>query len=219
MENETTVMIVDDSWIVRQGIRSMLSENKHFRIISEAESNKELEHQISIVLPDVVLLDIELSDGLCFDCLKRIKESHPTIGVVILSHFKDVCSIVRSVQSGANAYLPKDCNPEELIAAIELVKTNKGLFLSETISPETLRKCFSGAVTSKNCKPYNLTDREIEIISLLAKGLQSKEIASQLSIQTNTVESHKENIKQKLGKNTVIEIVVFAYQNGLLKED
>ncbi len=219
MGNETTtLMIVDDSWITRQGIRSFLSEYKRLSIVAECESNKDLEHCISDILPDVVLLDIELCDGLCFDSLKRIKKVHPEIGVVILSHFKDICSIVRAIQSNANAYLPKDCDPGELLTAIDLVKSSKGLFLGETIAPETLRKCFSGSVTVKNCKPYNLTDREIEIIALLAKGFQSKEIASQLSIQTNTVESHKENIKQKLGKNTVIEIVIFAYHNGLLNE-
>ncbi|MDX9882901.1 MAG: response regulator transcription factor [Prolixibacteraceae bacterium] len=218
MENEITVMIIDDSWIVRQGIRSMLSGYKHIRIVAEGESNKDL-GKIESIRPNVILLDIELNDGLCFNEMKQIKEKFPDIGVIILSHYKDVCNIVKSIQSNANAYLPKDCDPRELITAIEVVKNSKGLFLGETIAPETLQDCFSGSVSTKNCKPYHLTDREIEIIELLAKGFQTKEIASQLSVHPTTIESHKENIKQKLGKNTVIEIVVFAYKNGLLKED
>jgi len=134
----------------------------------------------------------------------------------MLSHSKDVASIVHAIQAGAHAYLSKDTSIDELIQAIKVVKKGNGIFLGETIPPETLRKCFSGSQERKNFRPYQLTERKIEIIELLAKGYMTKEIAELLFITNSTVESHKENIKEKLQVKSVVEIVVCALKNKII---
>ncbi len=115
------------------------------------------------------------------------------------------------------AYLAKDTKPEELIDIIRAVNRGKGVYFGESIAYKTLLDVFGGETNLASGKPYELTAREIEIIEYLAQGYSSKEISVLLQIDKNTVESHKERIKNKLGVNTVIEIVVFALSKQIIR--
>lgn len=216
MEKIRTIL-VDDSRIILDGLKINLESSGIIEIIGTAINPVSLFELLKEKSPHILLLDIALeSDDDGIMAAKTIGQLYPDIRIIMLSHSKDVASIVHSIQAGAHAYLSKDTSIGELIQAIKVVKKGNGIFLGETIPPETLRKCFSGSQERKNFRPYQLTEREIEIIELLAKGYMTKEIAELLFITNSTVESHKENIKEKLQVKSVVEIVVCALKNKII---
>jgi len=211
------IILVDDSRIILDGLKINLASSGFIEIIGTATNPVSLFELLKEKSPHILLLDIALeSDDDGIMTAKTIGQLYPDIRIIMLSHSKDVASIVHAIQAGAHAYLSKDTSIEELIQAIKVVKKGNGIFLGETIPPETLRKCFSGSQERKNFRPYQLTEREIEIIELLAKGYMTKEIAELLFITNSTVESHKENIKEKLQVKSVVEIVVCALKNKII---
>lgn len=211
------VFLVDDSQIHLAGLSMIFSGTQHIVIAGETRyADKVLTHP-ALAIADIVLLDIELqteNDGI--ELIQPILTNYPKIKIIMLSHNKDIHSIVKSIQAGAMAYLGKDTPIEELNTAIQVVLQGNCIFLGETIPKTTLLNCFSNTPSAHNAKAWNLSQREIEIIEWLAKGLISKEIAEVLHINVSTVESHKDNIKQKLNLKTVVEIVVFALQNSII---
>jgi len=214
------ILLVDDSRIILDGLAFNLAQQDNMVICGKALSAGEALQCISREMPDIVLLDISLqdeSDGI--ELLKEITKEFPDIKVLIFSQQKNVQSIVDSIRNGANAYLSKDSPVEEIVDAIGIAAKGKGIFLGETIPAETLHQCFSGKPERRNFAPYHLSDREIEIIRWLSKGYLSKEIAELEHINVSTVESHKENIKNKLGLKSVVEVVVFAIKTGIIAPD
>lgn len=211
------VFLADDSQIHLEGLKLLLSEDSSLVVVGETtHANNVLQHP-ALNIANILLLDVSLQvehDGI--DLIPAILERDPKIKIVMLSHNKDIDSIVKSIQSGAQAYLAKDTSFYELTTAIQVVMQGHGIFLGETIPQSTLINCFAAKPTNYSAKAWNLSQREIEIIEWLSKGFISKEIAEILHINVTTVESHKENIKKKLNLKTVVEIVVFAMQNGII---
>ena len=216
-QKKIRLLLADDSQVILDGLKFNFQIENDFELIGEAHHEREIMDILMHDIPNVLLLDLTLEkegDGILV--LKKIQSLYPEIKVIIFSHQKDVFSIVNSIQSGAHAYLSKDSRIEEIISSIRIVDGGRGIFLGETIPKEILTNCFRGQARRENFKPYNLSEREIEVIAWLSKGYISKEIAEILRITTTTVETHKENIKLKLGLKTMIEIVVFAIKNDLI---
>jgi DNA-binding NarL/FixJ family response regulator len=214
---QTIVFLVDDSEIYLIGIKQSLSKSRDIIVAGEAKYADEVLQHSALTMADVVLLDVSLQtedDGI--DLIQPILEQYPKMKIIMLSHNKDIKSIVRSIQSGAKAYLAKDTSSNELTAAIQIVMRGNVLFLGETIPPNALINCFSMATNSSLIKMLDLSNREIEVIECLSKGLITKEISEILHVDISTVESHKEHIKKKLKRNTIVEIVVFSLQNGII---
>lgn len=211
------ILLVDDSQIILDGLTFNLMFDDHFEICGKALSGFEAWNTIESALPDLVLLDISLqeeSDGI--DLLKRICSDYPGIKVIVFSQKKDVNSIISSICNGARAFLSKDSGVDEIIQTIYGVMNGNGIFLGETIPESTLKECFTRTPEKKGFPRFNLSERELSIISWLAKGYISKEIAELEHLQVSTIETHKENIKSKLGLKSIIEVVVFAVKNKLI---
>jgi two-component system response regulator NreC len=217
---QISVFIVDDSQIHLEGLKIVFKQDPTIQIIGEAHNKAEVMKQMPELHPEIVLLDICLEkeyDGI--EITKELTALYPETHVIILSHNKDRYSIINSIRSGARAYLAKDTSADELTQTIHTVLQGKGLFLGETIPRETLYECFGDSVTFSNAKPYHLSEREIEVIEYLSKGYSTKEIAEILYLNSATIESHKEHIREKLNLKTIIEIVVFAIKNKLILID
>lgn len=212
------ILIVDDSEIHIIGVKAILKKEPDIHILAEAYNTQEASKFLKKNIPDIILLDISLedeTDGL--DFASYIRQYYPTINVIILSHYKNIHYIVQALKNHVRAYLAKDTKTDELIDTIRSVNHGKGVFFGDTIAYKTLLDSFGNEENIISGKPYELTAREIEIIEYLAKGYSSKEISTLLQIDKNTVESHKERIKNKLGVSTVIEIVVFALHKRIIK--
>ncbi|WP_455636542.1 response regulator [Parabacteroides sp.] len=212
------ILIIDDSEIHIIGMKSILRKEPDMHILDEAHTIPEAIESLKKELPDIILLDISLekeTDGL--DFASYIYQRYPAVNVIILSHYKNIHYIIQALRNHIRAYLAKDTKPEELIDIIRAVNRGKGVYFGESIAYKTLLDVFGGETNLASGKPYELTAREIEVIEYLAQGYSSKEISVLLQIDKNTVESHKERIKNKLGVNTVIEIVVFALSKQIIR--
>lgn len=212
------ILLVDDSQIHLTGLRIFLEKDKSIKIIGEAHNPEEAKSIIKRSRPNVILLDISLeeeTDGI--DLADYLRKEEPGINILILSHYREVKYVMKALKARVRGYISKDVGSDELIYAIHSINNGKGIFLCESLPYEKLIDYFGSEENLLNNKQFALTQREIEIIKKMADGYSTKEIAALLKINKTTVESHKENIKEKLNKKTVIEIVVFAIKNHIIE--
>lgn len=209
------MIVVDDHQIVRDGIKAMFIVSKTIKVIGEAADGNELILLLSKLTPDIIILDINLPGKSGVEITKEIKENNPQIKILILSANTDEDSIIGAIKAGANGFLPKDTSKDEFVSAINLVFKNEDYF-GEKLS-KIIYKSYVQHVKTKSISGNSLSEREIEIIKLLADGLSSKEIADKLFISSRTVETHKNNIISKLNLKNNVELVKYAIKHGIVK--
>jgi len=220
MEKETIdILIVDDHDLFREGVISLLESEKHIKISGEAANWNELKNMLENKCPDIILLDINLPDKSGIEIAHMLYNSNPEIRIIILSANLDEDSVFNAINAGVHGYLPKDISKVELITAINQVNDGKEYYsdaISTTIFRNYLRFAKAGRKQSKD-REVQLTEREKEIIKHFAEGLSYKEIGARLNISVRTVESHKNNIFEKLELKTIVDLVKYAIRTGLSK--
>jgi len=212
------VILVDDHVIVRDGIKALISDEANINIITEASSASELAGKLEVYRPDVILMDINLPDSNGIELTRELKESRPEIKILILSMHMEEDFIVNAIEAGAKGYLPKTTSKKELISAINTISSGEDYF-NETISNILIKSYVKRAQAPKKVeeKVIDLTRREKEIITLFALGMSNKEIADKLFISIRTVESHKNNIMNKLELKSTVDLVKFALKNNYIE--
>ncbi len=213
--NVIKLIIVDDHQIVRDGIKAMFIVSKDIKVIGEAADYDSLMRILANQTPDIIILDISLPGKSGVEITHELKKTNEEIKILILSANTDEDSIIGAIKAGANGFLPKDTSKEEFITAINLVYNNEDYF-GEKLS-KIIYKSYVQHVKTKSISDNCLSEREIEIIKLLADGLSSKEIANKLFISSRTVETHKNNIISKLNLKNNVELVKYAIKNGIVK--
>jgi two-component system nitrate/nitrite response regulator NarL len=207
------LLLVDDHPIVRKGIGSCLAKFPNLQIIGEAADGMEALRKAKELNPDIVLMDVDMPemDGLAVT--QALKKDMPQIKVLILSMHRQTESVLRLLQSGALGYVLKDAAPEELVRAIESVSAGESFF-----SPAVARLALNQFVRGPGEGPsaMDLTNREREVLILIADGLSNKEIASRLNVGVRTVETHRERIMRKLNIHSVAGLTRFAIAKGLI---
>ena len=207
------VLIADDHPVVRKGLQSCLSRQDRLRVVGEAGNGDEALQKALELAPDVVLMDISMPrrDGLAVT--QALRKAAPQVKVLILSMHSNKEYIFRIIQSGAQGYISKEAPPEELVRAIEAVHQGAAFF-----SPEIAQAALSQLVNNGGKKdPFAmLTDREREVLSLIAEGRSNKEIAMHLGIGVRTIETHRERIMRKLNIHSVAGLTKFAISQGLV---
>ncbi len=216
------LILVDDHPVVRDGIFAALMNEKQIEVVGEASNGDDLFKLLNEnkVKADVILLDLSMPKMSGAEITQILNKEHPNLRVLIFSSYTDEDSIFSSIQAGALGYLPKDAMREELVEAIQQVY-NRQEYLSKSIPNTILMKFINkskesgGAIETK--KISDLTRREMEILKLIAEGYHYKEIGEKLFISARTVETHKNNIMQKLGLNSTIELVKYAIRNSVIQ--
>ncbi|WP_136245630.1 MadR family response regulator transcription factor [Mycobacterium intracellulare] len=207
------LVLVDDHAILRQGLRSVLEREGDFVILGEASSESEAEAVVQAKRPDVVLLDLKLSSGSDFEGLSlcaKLSAAHPAIGLLVLTTFLDPDLVVRAVHAGARGYVVKDVDTTELVRAIRTIAAGGNAFDSR--SAAVVVRSLAG-----HGEPHQrLTDREIEVLRLLAAGLSNSKIGERLYISATTAKFHVGNIMRKLGVSRRAEAVYAASKRGLI---
>jgi DNA-binding NarL/FixJ family response regulator len=201
------VVIADDHRLILDGIKHALEEDGGFQVVGEATSGERVLPIVGQTSPDLVVLDLRMPgmDGLT--CLDQIKKRHPTIKVVILSVSTDERLIETILARGASAYIVKSVNPVDLPAALR--QAVDGTVFSAIGLPE--------ATAPGAARAAGLTDRELAILSALARGLSNGQIGKELWIAEQTVKFHLTNVYRKLGVANRTEAARFAYQQGLVE--
>jgi len=213
---KTKILIADDHTIVRQGIRELLTKRHDFEVVGEAKDGTEAVKLASSLKPDVVLMDITMpnTDGLA--ATRHIKKVHPEIKVLILTIHDSEEYIYQILKYGADGYVVKEAAYEELVAAIEVVARGKK-YLSPSISGEVITKYVQEPRSSKG-PLESLTQKETEVLRLIAEGFKNKEIAAKLFVSVKTVEFHRFNVMKKLDIHNQAALIRFAIRLGMLEK-
>jgi two-component system response regulator NreC len=210
------VLLADDHLVVRRGLRSILERQSGIEVVGEAANGSEAVALSESLVPDVVIMDITMPHLNGIDATAQIVKRNARIGVVILSVHSDETFILRALNSGAKGYLLKDSAETDLVKAVEAVAQGKPFF-SPAIS-EALLEDYMRFLQQRNLQDsYDLlTDREKEVLQVLAEGKSNKEIASMLNLSVYTVETHRANLMQKLGLHNTAEIVLYAVRKKII---
>ena len=210
------VLLADDHLVVRKGLRSILERQSGMEVVGEAADGREAVSLSESLTPDVVIMDITMPHLNGIDATAQIVKRNPKIGVVILSVHSDETYILRALNAGAKGYLLKDSAETDLVKAVDTVALGKPFF-SPAIA-EALLEDYMRFLHQRNLEDsYDLlTDREKEILQLLAEGKSNKEIAAILNLSVYTVETHRSNLMQKLGLHNTAEIVLYAVRKKII---
>ncbi|MEK8129181.1 response regulator transcription factor [Paenibacillus filicis] len=212
-----TIIVVDDHAVVRSGLTMLLSDKPDLQVIGEASEGDEGIQAALALKPDVVLMDFSMphgKDGLT--ATVELKKLLPDTSVLILTMHDDDEYLFRAIQAGASGYILKSAPHEELLAAIRSVAAGDA-YLYPTATKRLMSEYLDKLKNPENKGTYDsLSEREKEVLALVAKGYANKEIAELLVISVKTVETHKSNVMEKLGLKSRPELVKFAMKKGLL---
>ncbi|HTL59474.1 MAG TPA: response regulator transcription factor [Candidatus Limnocylindrales bacterium] len=207
------VLVVDDHPVVRKGLQACLSKQERLKIVGEAADGDEAMKKAVALAPDVVLMDVSMPrrDGLAVT--QALRKEVPTTKVLILSVHNKREFIFRIIEAGAHGYVSKEASPDELLRAIESVHDGATFF-----SPEVAQAALNQLVNNGGKKESlaQLTNREREVLILIAEGQSNKEIANRLGIGVRTIETHRERIMRRLNIHSVAGLTKFAIANGLV---
>ena len=212
------ILIVDDHRIIREGLRSLLGAEPDLEVVGQAKNGREAIRLARDLSPEVVLLDVSMPDMNGMEATTQILEDLPHVKVIALSMHKDEHFVAGMLLAGASGYLLKDCSVEELAGAVRSVMSG-GVHLSPGITPMVIRRYMDHIVEKEVLLRPPLSSRENEVLQLVAEGKTSRGIASALHISTKTVETHRRQIMQKLGVNTVAELTKYAVRTGVTSVD
>jgi DNA-binding NarL/FixJ family response regulator len=210
------VLLADDHAVVRKGLRFVLERDGNVEVIGEAADGREAVKLAERLTPQVVVMDIAMPNLNGIEAAAQIVKKNPRIGVVILSMYSDEGYLVRALSAGAKGYLLKDSAEEDLVRAVESVGQGKPFFspaIAQTLLGDYMRR-----LQQENREDsYDLlTDREKEILQLLAEGKSNKEAAALLNVSLHTVETHRTHIMQKLNLHNTAEIVLYAVRKKVI---
>jgi DNA-binding NarL/FixJ family response regulator len=210
----TRVLVVDDHLLSRKGIISILSADPMFEIIGEATNGAEAIEQARIFMPDLILMDIRMPDMNGLEATRQIKAEMPYVKIVILSVSDDVQDFFEAIKNGAQGYLLKNMDPEQWMDYIRSITLGEAP-ISRSLASKILQEF---AVQTDNLWGNKLSKREQELLQFIAQGLSNKEIGEELYISESTVKNHLRNILAKLHLQNRVQLVAFAYKNGLIRD-
>jgi DNA-binding NarL/FixJ family response regulator len=216
MSSTIRVLLVDDHTILRHGIRAMLSLSDDIEVVGEAEDGQEALELAEKLQPDLVLMDIAMPrmDGL--EATRRLKEQHKGIKVVILTQHENREYVFPILKAGADGYVLKKAAGTELVSALRAVHAG-GTFLYPSIAKAVVEDYLNPDGTLAERRHSKLTEREIEVLKLIAEGKSNQEIADQLFLSVKTVMGHRTNIMEKLDLHSRTELVKYAIRTGLIQ--
>jgi len=215
MTPKTKVMLCDDHTLFREGIKAILRDEPSIEIVGEADNGRQAVTKALRLHPDVVLMDIAMPDLGGFEATARILRADRKIRVLILTMYEEEEVITRCLKAGASGYVLKDAPRRDLIHAIDVVQRG-GQYLSARALKKVVKQHVSSSLT--DASGYDrLSDREREILKLLADGLALKEIASRLTLSVKTVDTHKTNMMRKLDLHDRSEVIKYAIQRKLIR--
>ncbi len=210
----TRILLADDHKITRQGLRSLLEKQKDMEVIGEADNGRSALQLANELGPDVIIMDVTMPDLNGVEATRQILSKSPDIKIIALSMHSDAMFVTEMLKSGASGYLLKDCAFDELTRAIKTVMENK-TYLSPAISGVVVEDYLHRLSSNDFKSPDILTDREKEVVQLMAEGNSTKQIALKLHISVKTVETHRRQIMSKLDIHNVAELTKYAIRKGI----
>jgi DNA-binding NarL/FixJ family response regulator len=207
------VLIADDHAIVREGLKQIVADTRDIIVAGEAKDGREALDMVSKNNYDVVLLDISMPGMSGLDVLKQLRSQKPLLRILILSIYPEEQYAVRTLKAGASGYLTKESAPDELVAAIRKVSSG-GNYISRSLG----EKLVSNLRKNDSEQPHEaLSDREFQVMRMIASGKKGKEIAEELLLSVKTVSTYRRRVLDKLGIKNNSALIRYAMQNRLLE--
>jgi DNA-binding NarL/FixJ family response regulator len=213
------IVIAEDHTILREGLRALLSSSPDFEVVGEAEDGREAIRCVEKLKPDLILTDLSMPRMNGMEAIREIKKQSPKTKILVLTVHRTEEYILATLKAGADGYLLKDSTHTELMMAVKNVISGKH-YISPGISEKVIEGYVEGKKTLKPRTSWEtLTQREREILKLIAEGYRNKEIADDLCISVKTVEKHRANLMEKLNLHNVQALTAFAIEKGLVSRE
>ncbi|HSH71705.1 MAG TPA: two-component system response regulator NarL [Methylophilaceae bacterium] len=206
-----TIVLVDDHALFRKGLGQLISSDPAFKVVGEASSGLEAMQVVAQALPDLVLLDLNMKGMDGIETLSQLKLAHPQCRCVMLTVSDDEDDLLLALREGADGYLLKDMEPEELCA--QLKKVVQGMTVVQDRLTEILKNALINPVSVKTAQADTLTDREREVLACITEGMNNKTISNKLGITVTTVKVHIKNVLRKLHLTSRLEAAVWAHHH------
>ncbi len=216
MDHPIRVLVVDDHPVVRRGIKSLLAEEDGIEVVGEAVNGREAVEQVELLNPDVILMDLVMPEMSGIEAIQRITAAHPQARILVMTSFAADDKVFPSIKAGALGYLLKDSDPDDLGRVIRQVYRGE-LSIHPTIARKVIQELNHPA--EEPLTPDPLTERELEILKLMAQGVENKDIAQRLYLQDATVRTHVSNILSKLQLANRVQATLYALKTGLTTLD
>ncbi|HEU4470498.1 MAG TPA: response regulator transcription factor [Flavisolibacter sp.] len=210
------VSIADDHKIFRDGIKMALRDRDYLKILWEAEDGKDLMHKLKLKQPDVLLMDIRMPEVDGVNAISIIRKEYDDIKIIVLTMYDDQEMITKMMEMGANAYLTKTTDPDEIYQAI-LTCMNDDFYFNDLVNKAVLLKLqHKKAVKQFYPNPVKFSEKEIRILKCIAEDKTTEEISKEVFLSPRTIETIRQNMKQKVGAKTIAGLVMYAMRNKLL---
>lgn len=210
------VAIADDHKIFRDGIKMALSGKDYLKIIWEAEDGKDLIHKMRIKLPDVLLMDIRMPEMDGINAISLLRKEYEEVRIIVLTMYDDQEMISKMMEMGANAYLTKTTDPEEIYNAI-LTCMNDDFYFNDLLNKAVLMKLQQKKTTRQFYPtPVKFNEKEISILKLIAQDKTTEEISKEVYLSPRTIETIRQNMKTKVGAKTIAGLVMYGMRNKLI---
>jgi DNA-binding NarL/FixJ family response regulator len=210
------VAIADDHKIFRDGIKMALTGKEYLKIIWEAEDGKDLIHKMKIKLPDVLLMDIRMPEMDGINAISILRKEYEAVRIIVLTMYDDQEMIAKMMEMGANAYLTKTTDPEEIYNAI-LTCMNDDFYFNDLLNKAVLMKLQQKKTLRQFFpNPATFNEKELNILRLLAQDKTTEEISKEVYLSPRTVETIRQNMKTKVGAKTIAGLVIYGMRNKLI---
>ncbi len=210
------VSIADDHKIFRDGIRMSLKDREYLKILWEAEDGKDLMHKMQLKRPDVLLMDIRMPEIDGIGAISMLRKEYEDVKIIILTMYDDQEMITRMMEMGANAYLTKTTDPDEIYQAI-LSCMNDDFYFNELVNKAVLSKLQTKrTVRQFYPHPIKFTEKEVRILRLLAEDKTTEEISKEVFLSPRTVETIRQAMKSKVGAKTIAGLIMYGMRNKLI---
>jgi two-component system, NarL family, response regulator NreC len=210
----TKILLADDHKIIREGLRSLLEKQADMEVVAEAQDGFTAVRLVQKLLPNVVIMDIGMPEMNGIDATRQIISETPGVKVIALSMHSDRRFVLQMLKAGASGYLLKDSAFEELITAIHTVMAGQP-YLSPRVTDVVVKEYLHGLAKHETTVFTALTPREREVLQLLAEGKSTKQIASALNVSVKTIETHRQQLMEKLNIRSIAELTKYAIREGL----
>ncbi|MEL6675766.1 MAG: response regulator transcription factor [Bacteroidota bacterium] len=217
--SEVRLFIADAAYLVREGIKSVISDYGHLKVVGEAAFSEKLHQEVERTDPNIVIIDYHAPGIFSIEDIFELKARFPRIEILVISSQLVKAQVLRVLSFGAKGYLLKACDETEIIGAIHAVAKGDKFFCGKVLDIILERSInpTEALIEEENCDPTRLSQRETEIVKLMAEGLPAQEIANSLSLSVHTIYTHRKNIMQKLGVNSAAEVILYAINTSLVK--
>ncbi|SPF46704.1 Oxygen regulatory protein NreC [Syntrophobacter sp. SbD1] len=216
MPERKKIVIAEDHTILREGLRMLLSANPDIEVVGEARDGLEAIRSVDSLKPDLILMDLSMPRMNGVGAIQEIKKQSPSTKILVLTVHKTEEHILTALKTGADGYILKDATHSELMLAIDNIFSGKS-YLSPGISEKVIEGYLEGRKSVKSSTSWDtLTQREREILKMIAEGYRNKDIADYLCISAKTVEKHRANLMKKLDLHSASSLTAFAMEKGLI---